>query len=255
MRVPITAGNWKMYKTVGEASAFAEALLNDSASLAEVELIVCPPFTSLPALSKIFEGTPVVLGAQNMHWETEGAYTGEISARMLKEVGCGYVILGHSERRHIFRETSEEVGKKVETAFGNDLIPILCVGETIEEREQGNTESVVHEQLAKGIEGVDSNNAVKLVIAYEPVWAIGTGKAATPNDASDVIAFIRNLYADRFGKPVSESVRILYGGSVKTNNVYEFVKDESIDGTLVGGASLDPASFLQIAGETRRVYS
>ncbi len=255
MRVPITAGNWKMYKTVEEASAFAEALLNEASSLTEVEMIVCPPYTALSSLSQYFEGTPLALGAQNMHWETQGAYTGEISALMLKETGCSYVILGHSERRHVFHETSGEVGKKVATAFENELVPILCVGETIEEREQGRTQSVVQEQLMAGIDRLGSHNAGRLVIAYEPVWAIGTGKASTPEDAREVVAYIRSLYADRFGKEVSESIRILYGGSVKPDNVYEFVKEEQIDGTLVGGASLDPVSFLTIAGETRRVYT
>ncbi len=252
VRTLIAAGNWKMYKTVQEASAYAEAFLSRVGNFQEVEMIICPPFTALPALSQSLSHSPVKLGAQNMHWEVKGAFTGEIAPSMLKELRCQYVILGHSERRHIFRETSEEVGKKVQSAFAWDLCPILCVGETLEERENGATNQIVEEQLLKGIESLPPEKAHTLVIAYEPVWAIGTGKAATPHDAEEVIAFIRQKLGEKLGQEMVEKIRILYGGSVTPENVFDFVVRPSIDGTLVGGASLDPEKFWKIVQETYR---
>lgn len=253
MRTPIAAGNWKMNKTVAEASAYAEALLQEL-DTPGVEVVICPPFTSLYPLSQKLVGSTIKLGAQNMHWETKGAFTGEISGLMLLEAGCQYVILGHSERRHIFRETAEEVGKKVQAALSLGLKPILCVGETIEEREKGKTEAVLTYQLEKGIERiVTSSNVESMVIAYEPVWAIGTGKAATPQDAQEAIAFIRNKLAEKLGREVAQKIRILYGGSVSPENVAQFIDQEDIDGTLVGGASLDVDKFLRIIKETAKV--
>lgn len=251
MRVPIAAGNWKMNKTVKEASAFAEAFPGD-ASFGEVEVIICPPFTALVALASAWQQTPVKLGAQNMHWELKGAFTGEISPLMLSELGCEYVILGHSERRHIFGEKSEAIGKKVHTAFCQNLKPILCVGETIEERESGKTKETIKEQLLLGVELLESEQTKNLVIAYEPVWAIGTGKAATPEDALEVITFIREELKNKFGEEASELIRILYGGSVSPDNIYDFVNHPQIDGTLVGGASLDPTKFGKIVVQTEK---
>ncbi|HSV31551.1 MAG TPA: triose-phosphate isomerase [Atribacteraceae bacterium] len=255
-RIPITAGNWKMHKTTEEASAFAEALLSDLPVRAggAMEIIICPPFTSLGSLQQKVYGTPVKLGAQNMHGENWGAFTGEISPAMLVDVGCTYVILGHSERRHIFGEKSADIGRKVAAALAHDLRPILCVGETIEEREAKRTESVIKGQLAAGIAGVTEDKAETLVIAYEPVWAIGTGRAAAPADARQVIEFIRRELAGAWNVKTSERCRILYGGSVKGENVFEFVQDKDIDGTLVGGASLDAGQFLAIVEETLKAY-
>ncbi|MCX7667780.1 MAG: triose-phosphate isomerase [Atribacterota bacterium] len=251
-RTLIAAGNWKMHKTSQEASVYAEAFLTSVGDFRQVEIIICPPFTSLPLLSQRLAASPVKLGAQNMHWETKGAFTGEIAPAMIKEFRCSYVILGHSERRHIFRETSQEVGQKVQTAINWGISPILCVGETLEEREKGKTEAVVAEQLMQGVDAVPLDKALHLVIAYEPVWAIGTGKAATPSDAEEVIGFIREKLNQKFNRDVAQKIRILYGGSVTPENVFEFVVRPEIDGTLVGGASLDPGKFWKIVEETYR---
>ncbi|MCS7241722.1 MAG: triose-phosphate isomerase [Candidatus Caldatribacterium sp.] len=253
-RLLIAAGNWKMHKTMEEASVYAEAFLPRMRMYRGLEVIICPPFTALSVLRDAFRGTNVQLGAQNVHWETQGAFTGEISVRMLQEFGCRYVIVGHSERRHIFRETSEEVGLKVKTLCVFGISPILCVGETLEERDKGRTYEVVREQLQKGVARLSPEEACTLVIAYEPVWAIGTGRAATPEDAEEVIAFIRGELAQTFGPSVAERVRILYGGSVTPDNVFSFVVQRNIDGTLVGGASLDPSKFLAIVEETERAF-
>jgi triosephosphate isomerase len=253
-RTLIAAGNWKMHKTIEEASAYAEAFLARMREFQGLEVVICPPFTALPVLRDCFSQTLVQLGAQNVHWEVQGAFTGEISARMLQELGCRYVIVGHSERRHIFRETSEEVGRKVKTLCSFHLSPILCVGETLSEREAGKTREVVQEQLLQGVAHLTPEEAQSLVIAYEPVWAIGTGRASTPQDAEEVIRFIREELASRFGQGVASGIRILYGGSVTPENVFDFVVQENIDGTLVGGASLDPGKFLKIVEETERAF-
>lgn len=252
IRTPIAAGNWKMNKTSQEASAYAEAFLREVDNFQKVEIILCPPFTSLPLLSEKLATSGIKLGAQNMHWEDKGAFTGEIAPAMIQEFRCDYVILGHSERRHIFRETSQEVGKKVQTAINWNLCPILCVGETLEEREKGKTEDVVMEQLLCGVELVPPQKAKELVVAYEPVWAIGTGRAATPSDAEEVISLIREKLSQKFNPEIAQSIRILYGGSVSPENVFEFVVQPHIDGTLVGGASLDPVKFWKIVEETYR---
>lgn len=251
-RLPITAGNWKMNKTVEEASEFAEAFLSLSPNTSDIEIILCPPYVSLYPLSQKLAQTGIKLAAQNCHWETKGAFTGEISVPMLKAIQCQYVICGHSERRHIFGETSEDIGKKVKTVIYFGLNPILCVGETLEEREAGQTEAVVFDHLSKGIVNLSKEEALSLVVAYEPVWAIGTGKAATPQDAHQVISYLRQQLAKQFNKETAEKIRILYGGSVTPENIYNFMKDPDIDGSLVGGASLDPAKFNKIILESLR---
>ena len=251
-RLPIAAGNWKMNKTVEEASAFVEALLGMVPHNSEIEIIICAPFISLYPLSQKLANSNIKLSAQNCHWEPKGAFTGEISAPMLKAVHCQYVICGHSERRHLFGETSEVVGKKVKSAVNIGIKPILCVGETLEEREADQTEAVVFEHLSKGVSNLTKDEARTIVVAYEPVWAIGTGRAATPHDAHQVISFIRQQLVTQFDRETAKSIRILYGGSVTPDNVYDFMADPDIDGSLVGGASLDPIKFHQIILESLR---
>jgi len=245
MRKPIIAGNWKMNKTPSEAVE----LVNELKPLvkdAEAEVVVCPPFVCLPAVAQALEGSNIALGAQNMHFEEKGAFTGEIAPGMLKELGVKYVIIGHSERRQYFAETDETVNKKVHAAFAHDLTPIVCVGETLEEREQGVTEKVVEKQTRAALDGLSKENAEKTVIAYEPVWAIGTGKTATSEQANEVIAFIRGIIADMFGKDVAEKVRIQYGGSMNAGNASELMAMPDIDGGLIGGASLKAEDFSKV---------
>ena len=245
MRKPIIAGNWKMNKTPSEAVE----LVNELKPLvkdAEAEVVVCPPFVCLPAVAQALEGSNIALGAQNMHFEEKGAFTGEIAPGMLKELGVKYVIIGHSERRQYFAETDETVNKKVHAAFAHDLTPIVCVGETLEEREQGVTEKVVEKQTRAALDGLSKENAEKTVIAYEPVWAIGTGKTATSQQANEVIAFIRGIIADMFGKDVAEKVRIQYGGSMNAGNASELMAMPDIDGGLIGGASLKAEDFSKV---------
>jgi triosephosphate isomerase len=249
MRIPFLAGNWKMYKTTGEAVRFAQDLsymLEDFDK--EADIVVCPPFTALKSLSTFieYEKPPFQLGAQNVHWEEEGAFTGEISPLMLKELEVKYVIIGHSERRHVFGETNEMIEKKVKSALKHGLHPILCVGETLEEREKGKTSQVIQEQLLSAVENLSADDVLKMVFAYEPVWAIGTGKSAFPEQANDASRRLRALIGSRFNPEVAKKIRILYGGSVKPENVAEFMAEPDIDGVLVGGASLDPVKFVKI---------
>lgn len=213
---------------------------------AEVEVVVCPPFVCLPAVAQALEGSNIALGAQNMHFEEKGAFTGEVAPGMLKELGVKYVIIGHSERRQYFAETDETVNKKVHAAFAHDLTPIVCVGETLEEREQGVTEKVVEKQTRAALAGLSKENAQKTVIAYEPVWAIGTGKTATSQQANEVISFIRGIIADMFGKDVAEKIRIQYGGSMNAGNASELMAMPDIDGGLIGGASLKAEDFSKV---------
>jgi triosephosphate isomerase len=235
-----------MNKTAAEARELGRELLRGLMSEVRVERVICPPFTALPVLSDLLSGTEIALGAQNMHWEEAGAYTGEIAPAMVKEF-CSFVILGHSERRAYFGETDETVNKKVHAAFKAGLIPIVCVGETLEENESGRTAEVVTRQVREGLKGLALEQAGSLVVAYEPVWAIGTGRAASGADANAVIAdFIRTPLRNLFGGPVAEAVRILYGGSVKADNAAEFFRQPDVDGALVGGASLKAADFLGI---------
>ncbi len=246
MRKPMVAGNWKMNKTAEEARLLVEIMLPEMQKMMGVEQVICPPFTSLMTIAAVLAGSSIGLGAQNMHWEGSGAYTGEISASMVKEF-CKYVILGHSERRAMFGESDETVNKKVKSAILNDLIPIICVGETLAEFEQGKTIEVVSRQVTEGLQGITSDQASRLVIAYEPVWAIGTGKAASGEGANKVIIdSIRQPLEKLVGHEIAQGARILYGGSVNAANAAEFFDQPEIDGALVGGASLKPADFLAI---------
>ncbi len=241
MRIPIVAGNWKMNKTVAEARQLVSDLVPLVKDLSEVKTVLCPPSTSLLSVSALLEGTSIGLGAQNMHWENSGAYTGELSPDMIREF-CDFVILGHSERRAYFGETDESVNKKIHAAQEKGLTPIICVGETLEENQAKKTTEVVARQIRAGLANVTPN----LVIAYEPIWAIGTGLAATGETANETIKTIRALLADLFGKEAAEKIRILYGGSVKPQNAAEFFSQPEIDGALVGGASLKADIFAKI---------
>jgi triosephosphate isomerase len=235
-----------MYKTVTEAVEFVRGLKEALAGVRGVEVAVCPPFTALYAVARELEGSNIVLGAQNMHRAEEGAYTGEISPVMLKEIGCRYVILGHSERRQYFGESDEDVNAKVKAALKHGLVPIVCVGERLEEREAGHTERVVGAQVRRSLAGLSGTELAGLVVAYEPVWAIGTGRTASPEDAQQVNAFIRCLLAGMGGQEAARQVRIQYGGSVKPENAVELLGQPDIDGALVGGASLKVDSFAAI---------
>ncbi|NPA92327.1 MAG: triose-phosphate isomerase [Chloroflexi bacterium] len=247
MRTPFVAGNWKMHKTVEEARLLVSEMLDGLQAVAGVEKVLCPPFTGLLPVAAMLAGTDIGLGAQNMHWEEEGAFTGEVSPRMVAEF-AQFVILGHSERRAYFGETDETVNKKVHAAFKHNLTPIVCVGETLEEREAGQTEAVIRRQVEGGLAGLTSEQVASLVLAYEPVWAIGTGKAATPEEANRVVKdVIRGTLAALFGEETAQAVRVLYGGSVKPHNAAEFFAQPDIDGALVGGASLKADQFVAIA--------
>jgi triosephosphate isomerase (TIM) len=240
------AGNWKMFKTPAETTAFFNGFLPKVADVKDREIVINAPFVDLTAAVTSALGSNVGIGAQNLFWENEGAYTGEISGPMLKAVGCGYVVIGHSERRQYFGETDETVLKRTVAALAAGLIPIVCVGETLEERESGSTNKVLQTQFDGGIAGLDAGQFGQIVIAYEPVWAIGTGKTATPEMAGETHQAIRAMVAAKFGADAAAKVRIVYGGSVKPNNVKELMAVEDIDGGLVGGASLDPDSFAAI---------
>jgi triosephosphate isomerase (TIM) len=246
MRIPLIAGNWKMYKTIGEAVELVEALLRDLGDTSDREVLVCPPFTALHALSPLLQGTPIGLGAQDVHYELQGAFTGAISPLMLKDVGCRYVLVGHSERRQIFGEGDVLINRKLRAALASDLRPILCVGETKPQRDAGEAESVVIGQVHAGLAGVAAAALEHVVIAYEPVWAIGTGDTATPTDAQAMHATIRQIIADLYDQAAADQLRIQYGGSVKPDNVDELMSQPDIDGALVGGASLKADSFLRI---------
>ncbi len=245
-RRPMVAGNWKMNKTLGETAELLKALKPQLQNIDSVDLVVCPPFIDLPLTKDILEGSNIKVGAQNMHWEASGAYTGEVSATMLKDL-CDYVIIGHSERRAMFGETDETVNKKVMAALNAGLLPIVCVGETLEENEAGQTEAVVDRMVREGLKGLSQEQAGQIVIAYEPVWAIGTGKTATPDQANDVHKnVVRPILREMFGEELGNSIRILYGGSVKPGNAAELFGQSDIDGGLIGGASLKAADFAGI---------
>ncbi len=246
LRQHIIAGNWKMYKTVDEAVALVNDLKGLVKDAGDVEIVVCPPFTALHAVGEALRGSNIQLAAQNMHWEAEGAFTGEVSPIMLRSIGCKYVILGHSERRTYFGETDEGVNRKAKSAMLNGLLPIICVGETLKEREDDKTEQVVTRQTKAALEGIKTNGAERIVIAYEPVWAIGTGRTASADEANRVIGIIRNTVAEVFNSRIADEIRIQYGGSVKPGNIAELLSQSDIDGALVGGASLDASSFAAI---------
>lgn len=246
MRRPIIAANWKMHKTVKEAVDFVEKFKPLVANNSDVDIVLCVPFTTLASVSEKLQSSTVGLGAQNMYHRDKGAYTGEIASNMLLELNTKYVIIGHSERREIFGETDELVNKKVQKALAIGLIPILCVGETLAEREQGFTEAKCRKQVEAAMQGLDKKLAEQIVIAYEPIWAIGTGKTASSIDAEETIAYIRSLVAGIFDEATAQEVRIQYGGSVKPENIRELMVQPNIDGALVGGASLDAESFAKI---------
>ncbi len=245
MRRPIIAGNWKMYKTPSEAVSLIEEL-KPLVKDAQAEVVVCPPFICLPAAKEALDDSNIKLGAQNMYWEEQGAFTGEVAPGMLKEAGVEYVIIGHSERRQYFGETDEMVNKKVLSAVSHNLIPIICVGETLEQREQGVTEKVVDTQTRAALKGLTADVADRVVIAYEPVWAIGTGRTASSDDANEVIGYIRKVVESVLGSQAAAQIRILYGGSVKPDNAAELMNMPEIDGGLVGGASLKAQDFSKI---------
>lgn len=246
MRKPIIAGNWKMYKTLSEAKQFAEEIKGLAPDPVKLDTVICAPALFLDQLAQVVTDSSVYVGAQTMHFESEGAFTGEVSPVQLADLGVDFVILGHSERREYFNETDEAVNKKVHAAFEHYLIPIICVGETLEEREAGNTTSKVEGQVEKALAELTADQVKRSVIAYEPIWAIGTGKTATSEDANEVCGAIRSKVESLYGQSVAESVRIQYGGSVKPENIKELLTMEHIDGALVGGASLQPASFLKL---------
>jgi len=252
MRRPIIVGNWKMHKTTAEAVALVKALKASMASIQDVDIGVAPPFTALVAVAEALRGSAIFVAAQNMHWEPQGAFTGEISAAMLLDVGCTRVIIGHSERRQYFAETDTTVNRKLKAALNVQLDPILCIGETLEQREGNATFGVLEQQLRQGLADIPATGMQRLVMAYEPIWAIGTGKTATPDQAQEVHAFIRGLLGDLYGKALADEVRIQYGGSVNAGNVHTLMTQPDVDGALVGGASLEASAFAQIVSFQRR---
>jgi len=245
MRRPLIAGNWKMFTTPSNAGELAKNLRSALGECSWADIVVCPPYTSISIVVESLKDTGIGVGAQNLHWENEGAFTGEVSAGMIKSSGCDWVIIGHSERRAYFGETDDRVLKKVSAALETGLRPIVCVGETLEQRDSDITEEIVKGQLLGGLGEFDSIDVI--TIAYEPVWAIGTGRTATPQQAQEVHAFLRGVIAEKWGAQTAESIRILYGGSVKPENAGDLWKQEDIDGFLVGGASLKAESFAAIA--------
>ncbi|WP_075982879.1 triose-phosphate isomerase [Bacillus massilinigeriensis] len=246
MRKPIIAGNWKMNKTLPEAKQFLDEVKGAVPSQDQVDSVVCAPALFLERLVEGAKGTDVKIGAQNMHFEESGAFTGEISPVALQDLGVQYVIIGHSERREMFAETDESVNKKALAAFKNNLVPIICCGETLEQRENGETMTLVGDQVKKALAGLTDEQLKQTVIAYEPIWAIGTGKSSTAQDANEVCSHIRKVVAEQFSQDVADQIRIQYGGSVKPENIKEYMAESDIDGALVGGASLDPQSFLKL---------
>jgi triosephosphate isomerase len=250
MRKKVIAGNWKMNMDLHQSQKLVSEIINGLGKDNKAEVIVCPPFTFLSEVNSLLKGTKIKLGAQNMHFEESGAFTGEISANMLKSIGCEYVILGHSERRAIFNEPNEMINKKIKSAFIKELNPIFCVGESLEQRESGETMNVISTQIEKGLKDITSEQMKNIIIAYEPVWAIGTGKTATPKQAQEIHLFIRELVAKKFSSSVAENIIIQYGGSVKPDNSGVLLSQKDIDGALVGGACLKADSFLGIIAST-----
>jgi triosephosphate isomerase len=251
MRTPFVAANWKMYKTIAETQAFFREFAPLAAGVDDVEIVVAPPFLAVPAAVEATRATRVGIAGQDLYWEREGAFTGEVSAGMLKEAGARYVIIGHSERRTKFGETDEHVNKKVHASVAGGLTPIVCVGETLEERERDQTLAVLDRQLKLGLAGLSADTVAALAVAYEPVWAIGTGRNATAAQAQDAHAHVRGRLREWFGTEAGDACRILYGGSVKPANTTELVHQADVDGALVGGASLDPKAFAEIVAASR----
>ncbi len=254
-RTPLIAGNWKMNKTPAEGVELAKALVAQVGTESAVQIVLCPPFTALDAVGRAIEGTHLALGAQNMHDKVSGAFTGEVSATMLRGLHVGHVILGHSERRSIFGEDDAFINRKVLAALEASLKPILCVGELLSEREAGRTNEVVRVQVEKGLAGVAAGKAEQVIIAYEPVWAIGTGKTATPAMAQEVHAYIRSLLAAQFGPEIAARIRILYGGSMKPDNADALLAEHDIDGGLIGGAALEAKSFVDLVRSASKSLS
>lgn len=246
IRRPIIAANWKMHKTVNEAESLVKDLILELPDLSDTDVVLCPPFTALYRVADLVSNTSIRVGAQNMHWKKEGAFTGEISATMLRDTYCRYVILGHSERRQYFGETNAIVYRKVKEALASSLRPIVCVGETLEQREKQDFKAIIRDQVRESLDGISTDQAEEIVVAYEPVWAIGTGKNASPQQAQEIHALIRSTLSKMIGAKAAQKVRIQYGGSVKPANVDELLGQPDIDGALVGSASLDARSFSAI---------
>jgi triosephosphate isomerase len=251
MRTPIIAGNWKMYKTVADAVKYVKEFRSLIKDITDVEIVVAPPFTAVHAVAEAARNSNVIVGAQDLHWEREGAYTGAVSGQMIREAGAECVIIGHSERRTMFGETDAEVNRKTHAAFAAGLTPLVCVGETLDQRDRNETLEVLDRQLNKGLDGLNAEQLSLLVIAYEPVWAIGTGRNATPEQAGEAHAHIRKRLNQWFGAAPADACHIIYGGSVKPENIRELVAHEDVDGALVGGASLEVAQFFQIVSRCR----
>ena len=251
MRTPFIAANWKMFKTVHEAVVFVKELRGMVKDVATVEIVVAPPFTAVHSVAEAARNSPIGVAGQDMYWEREGAYTGEISAGMLKEAGAEYVVIGHSERRRLFHESDETVNRKLMAALGSELTPIVCIGETLEERERGETTAVLDRQLKAGLDGLTGSQVATLVLAYEPVWAIGTGRNATPQQAGEAHAHIRGRLRQWFGGDAADQCHVIYGGSVKPDNIQELVALPDVDGALIGGASLDVRAFFDMVARSR----
>jgi triosephosphate isomerase (TIM) len=251
MRRPVIAANWKMYKTQADTRTFFARFRHLAVNLRQCDLVIAPPFTSLAAAVEAARGSEIAICAQDLYWEKEGAWTGEVSAAMIAEVGCRFTLVGHSERRHIFGETDDQVNRKLRAALAAGLLPIVCVGETLAEREAGHTELVLRRQFTAALFGLTAAEFSRILLAYEPVWAIGTGRVATPELAVGAHRFLRGLAAEGFSPSSAQALRILYGGSVKPENCCGLLAEEEIDGALVGGASLDPVAFAAIAGSAR----
>lgn len=248
MRKTIIAGNWKMYKTIGQAIELANGLKRELFSVngSDIDVVICPVYTALSEVAEVAANSNIGVGAQDCYWQDEGAFTGEISCPMIKDAGCQYVIIGHSERRQFFGETNDTVNKKLKAVLGHGLTPIVCVGESLAEREASRTFAVIEDHVRNGLAGITAEQAKKTVVAYEPVWAIGTGKVATPQQAQEVHAYIRDLLVKMFDKETAAQMRIQYGGSVKPDNIEELMRQTDVDGALVGGASLKVDSFADI---------
>ncbi len=251
MRTPLIAGNWKMFKTVADTVKYVKALRLLTVGIEDVEIVVAPPQLAVHAAAEAARSSNVIVAAQDLHWEREGAFTGEVSAPMVREAGAEYVILGHSERRTLFGETDDAVNRKVHAAFAADLTPIACIGETLDQRDRGDTMDVLDRQITKGLDGVTSDQLAQIVLAYEPVWAIGTGRTATPDQAQEAHAHIRQRLRSWFGQDAADQCHLLYGGSVKPENIAALMTRPDIDGALVGGASLDIQSFFEIVSRSR----
>ncbi|MFH1440887.1 MAG: triose-phosphate isomerase [Candidatus Omnitrophota bacterium] len=253
MRKTIIAGNWKLYKTIKEGQELVNALKRELYKLENIDIVVCPPYTLLSYLADMLISSNISLGAQDVYWQDEGAFTGEVSPEMLKDAGCKFVIIGHSERRQFFGETNETVNKKIKAVLNHGVTPIVCIGESLAEREQAKTFDVLTDHLKNGLTGIEAKDALKLVIAYEPVWAIGTGKTATPVQAQEAHKFIRGLLEKLYNKEAADAIRIQYGGSVRPENIDELMRQPDIDGALVGGASLKVDLFSAIVKKSSEV--